>query len=136
MSQQSATSVFTVAEMVPQPFEPSVTTGLPNGYALMRKEFNGDIEGSSQTQFTYAFDPERGGTYLAIEAFEGSINGRSGACNIVHSATTTGTDRIGEMVLIVAGSGTADLTGITGTGSITIDADGTHHLALDYELEA
>lgn len=31
MSQQSATSVFTVAEMVPQPFEPSVTTGLPNG---------------------------------------------------------------------------------------------------------
>lgn len=136
MSQQSATSVFTVAEMVPQPFEPSVTTGLPNGYALMRKEFNGDIEGSSQTQFTYAFDPERGGTYLAIEAFEGSINGRSGACNIVHSATTTGTDRIGEMVLIVPGSGTADLTGITGTGSITIDADGTHHLALDYELEA
>lgn len=122
--------------MVPQPFEPSVTTGLPNGYALMRKEFNGDIEGSSQTQFTYAFDPERGGTYLAIEAFEGSINGRSGACNIVHSATTTGTDRIGEMVLIVPGSGTADLTGITGTGSITIDADGTHHLALDYELEA
>lgn len=102
----------------------------------MRKEFNGDIEGSSQTQFTYAFDPERGGTYLAIEAFEGSINGRSGACNIVHSATTTGTDRIGEMVLIVPGSGTADLTGITGTGSITIDADGTHHLALDYELEA
>lgn len=102
----------------------------------MRKEFNGDIEGSSQTQFTYAFDPERGGTYLAIEAFEGSINGRSGACNIVHSATTTGTDRIGEMVLIAPGSGTADLTGITGTGSITIDADGTHHLALDYELEA
>lgn len=136
MSQQSATSVFTVAEMVPQPFEPSVTTGLPNGYALMRKEFSGDIGGSSQTQFTYAFDPERGGTYLAIEAFEGSINGRSGACNIVHSATTTGTDRIGEMVLIVPGSGTADLTGITGTGSITIDADGTHHLALDYELEA
>lgn len=40
------------------------------------------------------------------------------------------------MVLIVPGSGTADLTGITGTGSITIDADGTHHLALDYELEA
>lgn len=135
MSQvETATGTFTVAEMVPQPFEASVTTGLPNGYALMRKEFRGAINGTAQTQFVYAFDEERGGTYVALESFEGTIDGRAGACNITHSATTSGSDRSNEMLLIVPGSGTGELSGITGTGDIVVDADGTHHLNLEYRF--
>lgn len=135
MSQvETATGTFTVAEMVPQPFEASVTTGLPNGYTLMRKEFRGAINGTAQTRFVYAFDDDLGGTYVAMESFEGTIDGRAGACNIAHSATTSGTDRSNEMLLIVPGSGTGELAGITGTGGIVIDADGTHHLNLEYRI--
>lgn len=137
MSQsESATGTFTVTEMVPQEFEPRVVTGVPTGYALMRKEFTGGIEGNAQTQFVYAFDQDRGGTYVAMESFEGVIGGRRGTCNIAHTATTSGSDRVVETLLIVPASGTGELTGITGTGSIVIDLDGTHHLNLEYRIAA
>ena len=130
----TAAGTFKVTQMTPQPFEARVTTGLPTGYALMRKEFDGAITGSSQTQFVYAYDEGAGGTYVAMESFEGTIDGRSGTCNIAHSATTSGTDRTAEMLLIVPGSGVGELVGITGSGTITFDADGTHHLRLDYRI--
>jgi hypothetical protein len=60
----------------------------------MEKHFEGDIAGRSATLFTSAFDQAAGvGTYVAMESFEGTDNGRQGAFNFVHSASTTGTDR-------------------------------------------
>ena len=36
--------------------------------------------------------------------------------------------------MIAPGSGSGDLAGITGTGSMRIDDDGTHRVLLDYDL--
>lgn len=130
-----AAGTFSVTEMTPQAYESSVTTGTPTGFALMRKEFDGAIDGYAETLFVYAYGETVGGTYVALESFDGTIDGRRGTCNIAHSATTSGTDRSLEMLVIVPGSGTAELRGITGTGSITVDADGTHHLRLDYSVD-
>lgn len=130
-----ASGTFDVVEVTQQPFQEQIPTGVPNGYALMRKEFHGEISGTSQTQFVYAYSETGGGTYLAMESFAGTIAGRHGACNIAHSATTSGADRSAEMLLIVPGSGTDELRGIAGTGTIVVDADGTHHLRLDYEID-
>jgi hypothetical protein len=44
----------------------------------------------------------------------------------ITSATTRGTDRAADFFVIVPSSGTGKLAGITGTGGIAIDADGTH----------
>src|SRR5437899_3211622 len=77
--------------------------------------------------FTAAFDQEAGvGTYVAMESFEGSVHGRVGAFNFAHAATTHGSDRSGEYFTIVPGSGAGELAGITGSGSLEIDEDGTH----------
>ncbi|WP_324615422.1 DUF3224 domain-containing protein [Streptomyces sp. NRRL S-920] len=38
-------------------------------------------------------------------------------------------------VVIVPGSGTGELAGITGTGGIAIDPDGTHRIWFDYDLD-
>lgn len=38
--------------------------------------------------------------------------------------------------MIVPGSGTGELAGITGTGGIEIDADGTHRVWFEYEVDA
>lgn len=128
---------FTVTSFSPAPITPSVaiTTGVAVGVATMEKVFTGDVDGRSATLFTSAFDPAAGaGTYVAMESFEGSLSGASGTFNFAHSATTTGADRTSTFFVIVPGSGTGGLVGITGSGELAIDPDGAHRIAFDYEL--
>jgi len=70
-----------------------------------------------------------------MESFKGTVNGVEGSFNFIHCASTTGVDRSDEFFCIVGGSGTDGLKGISGTGGITIDTDGTHHIWLSYHLE-
>ncbi|WP_344466601.1 DUF3224 domain-containing protein [Kitasatospora kazusensis] len=122
---------FVPTELVP---EPAVPTGVPVGVAKMEKHFEGEVAGRSATLFTAAFDQATGiGTYVAMESFEGSLNGREGAFNFAHSATTSGSDRSAEFFVVVPSSGTGELAGITGTGGMTVEADGTHRIWFDYE---
>ncbi|MDI2124584.1 DUF3224 domain-containing protein [Yinghuangia seranimata] len=123
---------FVPTELVPTP---AVVTATPVGVATMEKEYEGDVVGRSSTLFTAAFDQASGvGTYVAMESFEGSLNGRTGTFNFAHSATTSGSDRTAEFFVVVPSSGTGDLTGISGTGSMTVDPDGTHRIWFDYEV--
>ncbi|MCK7626543.1 DUF3224 domain-containing protein [Streptomyces sp. RS10V-4] len=131
-----ATGTFHVADFTPAPVPaPAVETALPVGVATMRKQYEGEITGHSATLFTAAFDQPSGtGTYVAMESFEGALHGRSGAFNFAHSATTTGADRRDAFFVIVPASGTGALAGISGTGGIAVDADGTHRIWFAYEL--
>ncbi|MFI6171951.1 DUF3224 domain-containing protein [Nocardia sp. NPDC051052] len=123
---------FVPTEVVPTP---AIDTALPVGVAQIEKKFDGEITGRSATLFTAAFDQATGtGTYVAMESFEGALNGASGSFNFAHSATTSGTDRTAESFVIVPASGTGALAGITGTGGLSVDEDGSHHLWFDYEL--
>lgn len=123
---------FTETPVVP---DPPIATALAVGVVQMTKSYEGEIAGRSATLFTSAFDQATGvGTYLALESFEGSVAGRAGTFNFVHSASTGGADRRDEFFLIVAASGTGELAGITGTGGLAVDADGTHRVWLDYAL--
>ena len=129
---------FSVASFEPTDVtvEPAITTALPIGIARMEKVYDGDVTGRSATLFTAAYDQATGqGPYIAMEAFEGSVDGRAGTFAYVHSATTSGTDRSHEFFLVVPGSGTGELAGIRGDGSLVIDADGTHRITLEYELD-
>jgi Protein of unknown function (DUF3224) len=132
-----ATGTFTTKDFAPVSVfaEPPIRVGLDMSVATMEKEYSGEVSGRSATIFTSAFDPDLGvGTYVAMEAFEGSLDGHEGTFAFVHSASTTGTDRTNDYFLIVPGSGTGALAGITGTGTLEIDADGTHRMTFDYAL--
>jgi Protein of unknown function (DUF3224) len=130
----TATGEFSVSDFAPTDYASEVETALPTGHAHMVKTFTGAVDGRSLTQFSFAFSPETGaGTYVAMEAFEGSVDGRRGAFNFAHSATTRGSDRTDEFFLIVPNSGTGELVGITGTGSIVVDDDG-ERMVFDYAL--
>lgn len=132
-----ATATFTVSAFAATGLEPEppVPTGLPVGVATMEKRYEGEATGRSATLFTSAFDQAAGtGTYVAMESFEGSLHGREGAFNFVHSAATTGTDRSAEFFAIVPSSGTGELAGITGAGGMAVEADGTHRVWFDYDL--
>jgi hypothetical protein len=133
-----ADGTFTVKAFVPTELvpEPAVPTGLPVGVATIEKHFEGEVTGRSATLFTAAYDQTTGvGTYVAMESFEGSLNGRAGAFNFAHSATTSGSDRTAAFFTIVPSSGTGELTGISGGGGIAVDADGTHRVWFDYDLD-
>ena len=128
---------FTVSGFAPTSVTPvpEIKTAVPVGIATMEKSFAGAVTGRAATLFTAAYDQASGvGTYVAMESFEGTLDGRAGAFNFVHSATTHGGDRRHEHFLIVPASGTGDLAGITGTGGMAIDEDGTHRIWFDYEL--
>ena len=93
---------FTVSGFTGVPIEEErpVVTALGVGVATMEKQYEGGVEGRSTTLFTSAFDPERGvGTYVAMESFEGSLDGRAGTFNFVHAASTSGADRSDEHFL-------------------------------------
>jgi hypothetical protein len=131
-----ANGAFEVAGFVPVDVgEADIVTALPVGVATMEKRYAGEVEGRSATLFTSAFDQAAGvGTYVAMESFQGSLNGVAGSFNFVHSATTRGTDRREELFVIVASSGTGGLAGIRGAGTLVVETDGTHRIRFDYEL--
>lgn len=97
------------------------------------KTFSGGLEGSSRGQMLSGGDPQTGSAgYVAMERFEGKLDGKSGSFILQHSATMH--EGAHEMsVKIVPGSGTDELCGITGSLAITVEA-GRHRYGLDYAL--
>lgn len=71
---------------------------------------------------------------MALESFEGSLHGVHGTFNYFHLADTKDGSREKELVRIVPNSGTGELAGIRGTGCMSVEEDGTHRIAFDYEL--
>ncbi|MCX5401650.1 DUF3224 domain-containing protein [Streptomyces sp. NBC_00102] len=131
-----ASGTFKVVNFSPTSLpSPAIDTAMPVGVATMDKQYEGEVAGRSATLFTAAFDQSTGtGTYVAMDSFEGVLHDRAGAFNFAHSATTLGEGREGEFFVVVPASGTGELAGITGTGGIAVDADGTHRIWFDYEL--
>lgn len=136
-----ATSTFTVSDFTPteSPLRvgelPMIDTAASSGLAFMTKTFTGELSGRSITWFVGSLNEQTGvGSYVALEAISAEILGRAGTFNVIHAASTSGADRFDEHLRIVPDSGTGELAGITGTGTLTIDADGTHHFTLDYRL--
>ena len=80
----------------------------------VRKEFSGDVLGTSEAQMVAAYTATPGSAgYVAIEHFSGSVGGKSGSFVLQHSGLM---DR-GEAALtvtIVPDSGTGDLAGDLG----------------------
>ncbi|GAA4098249.1 DUF3224 domain-containing protein [Nocardioides kongjuensis] len=136
-----AAATFTVSDWTPLDL-PSAVGGLeapetaaPVGVAAMVKTFTGDLAGRSVTWFVGGLNTGTGaGTYVAVESFAGTLGDRSGTFGFVHAASTHGSDRYDEYFTVVPDSGTGGLAGISGQGSLSIDEDGTHRVALDYTL--
>ena len=78
-------------------------------------------------------DPKSGAAgYVAIEVVTGVLQGKTGSFALQQMATMSAAGM--EMkVVVVPGSGTGELKGISGTFVITI-AEGKHSYDLEYEL--
>ena len=103
------------------------------GRMSIDKTLTADLEASSQGEMVSGGNPASGSAgYVAMERVTGTLQSRSGSFLLQHSATMTPESQ-DSTILVVPGSGTGELAGITGTMGIVIE-DGQHSYWLDYEL--
>lgn len=98
------------------------------GQLFFDKQWSGDLKGESQGHML-AF---RQVVYVALEAFTGTVQGRSGSLVFAHLGDADG----GQQRLlyrIAEGSGSGELTGIRGELLLRV-VDKVHHYELNYEL--
>ena len=101
------------------------------------KDWSGDLEGSSKGAMLASFTESTGAmAYVAMEKVDGKLGGKTGSFYFSHTATMKkGDASSGVMkIVVVAGSGTGELAGVSGELTIHIDDKGGHSYVFDYEL--
>ena len=100
----------------------------------LSKTFHGDMQATGTGVMLSAGDPGTGAAgYVAIETVRGRLGEREGG----FALQQFGSMHDGAQTLhyeVVPGSGSGQLTGITGTLNLDIDGDGTHRYELHYDL--
>jgi hypothetical protein len=105
------------------------------GRFALDKQYHGDLEGTSKGEMLGAGNPATGNAgYVAIERFNGILEGQSGSFSLQHMGTMNH-GKYELTVLVVPGSGTGGLTGIDGKMKIII-AGGKHSYEFEYTLPA
>ena len=117
-----------------RPAEEAEASGLPMvGRTTFDKVFaGGPLEGTSVVHFVSTASESGPMAYVALERVEGTLDGRSGAFVLQHVGAIV--DGVPSLELtVVLGSGTGELAGLTGSGTIDHTEAGAH-LDLDYDL--
>ncbi|WP_263376304.1 DUF3224 domain-containing protein [Granulicella aggregans] len=128
MAIHHAKGTFTVKIV---PLTPAPAEGLAR--FSIDKEIHGDLEATTKGEMFSGGDPKAGTAgYVAIEVVTGTLDGKKGSFALQQMATMSSSGMKMEVV-VVPGSGTGELKGISGTFVITI-AEGKHSYDLEYEL--
>jgi hypothetical protein len=107
----------------------------PVGRMLLYKEFHGDLDAIAHGEMLAAHEPLTGaGVYVAIDRVSGTLHGRAGSFLMAHRGIANADGQQLDIV-IVPGSGTGQLEGMTGTVGIDI-VEKKHFYTVDYTLPA
>ncbi len=108
------------------------TTGNPTlSRIIVKKNFDGEVRGESVGELLMCASKDGSAGYTIMDRFFIEIENRKGAFVAIHGGMT---DEMKASGKIVPGSGTDDLTGISGTLEFKSDEDGKR-IILDYSLE-
>lgn len=127
-----ATATFVIEDWKNEPIDDG--DGTPRARAHVTKTFRGGLDGHSTAELLFAGTPVEGSrAYVGFERITGRLGGRAGTFLLQHCARGRRDVQEAEWT-IVADSGTAELTGLSGTAEITATADGGHTVTFAYEL--
>lgn len=129
---QRVTGSFEV-QLAPQKADNAQAEAAGLGRMSIDKQFEGELEATSQGEMLSLLNREIGsGGYVAMERVTGKLAGRSGSFVLQHHATMNrGEPQM--TIVVVPDSGTGDLTGLSGTMEIRLEA-GQHYYDFDYAL--
>jgi hypothetical protein len=102
--------------------------------ARIRKEFAGEMTGTSVANAILYQTPAQSGGYCAIERITGRIGEREGSFVVQHSGIRDANGKGPFYGDVVPGSGTGDFEGVTGTMQIGQGESGEYFL-LDLHFE-
>ena len=120
-------------EVAVTPADPEVVeAGLGLSRYTLAKTFSGGMTGQGVGQMLAGGPSATTGSYVALERFVGTLDGREGAFLLAHRGDM-GPDGFSLSITVVPNSGTGALTGIAGVFELTI-ADGQHKYDLAYTL--
>ena len=103
--------------------------------ATVTKTYEGALQGEGTMEYVMAYADAARATFVGIERFEGSLDGRSGS--FVMKDVGRFEDGVAASSFeILPGSGTGDLQGIRGSATVDAVKADTQTMTLDYDLEA
>jgi hypothetical protein len=80
------------------------------------RSYDGDLKGKGTLEWLMAYGEDGSATFVGLERVVGSINNKSGSFVLQHVGTFDGRTARAEL-LVVPGSGAAELEGLNGRGS-------------------
>ncbi len=107
------------------------------GRYTIDKTWSGDLTGASKSSMLTSMTESTGTmAYVALEKVEGKLAGKTGSFYFSHTVTMKkGEAASGVLkIVVVPGSGTGELAGLSGELNIIIDAKGGHSYVFDYQL--
>lgn len=103
--------------------------------AKVTQKFTGDIEGEGKVIWLMAYPDPKTATFVGIQRVVGSIGSKKGSFLIQTIGTFDGKTAQGDWSLI-EGSGTDELTGISGEGTFGAPHGSTAEYQIDYDFAA
>jgi hypothetical protein len=97
------------------------------------QRFSGDIEGEGSVEWLMCYVPERGARYVGLQRIVGSIGGRDGSFVLKAVGSFDGAQSTGTWT-VVAGSGTDELSGLSGEGGFEAPGGPAASYKLEYQL--
>lgn len=109
--------------------------GVKLTHASGTQSFTGDIVADGAVDWLMLHRSDRTARFVGIQRVSGTVGDRRGTLALTADGDHDGTGSKIALV-IVEGSGTADLTGISGSGTMTAPGGRTGTYELEYRLEA
>ena len=127
-----ASATFVNTTYAEEPYDDRDGTVL--GRIHITRTFHGDLDGESSAELLTARTETGSASYLALDRVAGRLGDRSGSFVLAHHGTVSAAGGA-NAASVVPDSGTGELAGLRGRGSIAVADDGTHTLTLEYEFD-
>lgn len=130
-----AQGYYEIADWEESPYEEG--EGQPKlARAAVTQTFHGDVEGESATQYLMAYLEDGSATSIGLTRITGRLGGRSGSFVVYQISLYQGSEAgVSETWQIIPGSGSGDLRGLKGTGTMHSNEHRRATYTLDYSFE-
>ena len=123
-----ATSTFKIDSWDEEPYADRLTR------AQVKATYSGDIEGQGETEWLMCYREDKTADFVGFQRIVGRLGGRSGSFVFESTGAFDGKEATGPLA-IVQGSGTGELEGIVGQGTLSAPLGGEPSVSLDYDFE-